>query len=224
MSGLLPCKRLSPLGSPQSVWRMDSMDFKRITILLAAAVFLVSAAGCIFSPEEGGEVGGGGDTTLAPALTETELMEQMVEVYEDMNYRGYTQILDPDFKMILKPETISEFGLENDYFTYAQDTQIMEKMFSGNPAGEDVPGITSISVLHLTIMTPWDTSQNTEFPDARYAKYDVHFEFWQGSGEARQKMTVKGEIEFYLSSETITYEGKERLQFKMVGQVDRTEG
>lgn len=200
------------------------MDFKRILLLLVSAVFLMASAGCIFSPEDDEGGGGGGTPDLAPALTQAELMVQLEDVYEDMNYSGYTQILDPAFKMILKPETIDEFGLENDYFTYDEDTRIMEKMFSGDPAGEDVPGITSISVLHLINMTPWEDSQNAEFPDASWAKYDVHFEFWQGSGDARQKMTVTGEIEFYLSSTPITYEGKERLQFKMVGQVDLTEG
>ena len=200
------------------------MVFKRILLLLGSAVFLMAAAGCIFSPEDDTGGGGGGTTELPPALTQAELMVQMVQVYEGMDYQGYTQILDPAFKMILKPETIDEFGLDNEYFTYDEDILIMEKMFSGDPAGEDVPGITSISVLHLINMTPWEESQNTEFPDATWAKYDIHFEFWQGSGDARQKMTVTGEIDFYLSSTPITYEGKERLQFKMVGQVDRTEG
>jgi hypothetical protein len=200
------------------------MVFKRTALLCASVFFALAVGGCIFSPED--DNGGGGTTTtkLPPALTQAELMGQLSDVYEDMDFRGYTQVLDPAFKIILKPETISEFGLENNYFTYAQDTRITEKMFSGDPASETVPGITSISVLQMTNLTPWEDSQNTEFPDASYAKYFVHFEFWQGSGNARQKMTVEGEIDFYLSATPITYEGKERLQYKMVGQVDRTNG
>lgn len=200
------------------------MDFKKIVLLGAVVVFATAMGGCIFSPEDDNGGGGGTTTKLPPALTQADLMAQLQTVYEDMDYRGYTQILDPEFKIILKPETITEFSLPTNYFTYDQDIQITERMFSGDPAGENVPGITSISVIDMIIVTPWEESQDTEFPDASYAKYNVHFEFWQGSGDARQKMTVKGEIDFYLSATPINYEGKERTQYKMVGQVDRTEG
>ena len=35
------------------------------------------------------------DQSPPPRMTETEVMIEMVEAYEDMNYQGYTEILDP---------------------------------------------------------------------------------------------------------------------------------
>lgn len=164
------------------------------------------------------------DSGFPPALSQAELMTQLETVHEDMDYRGYTQILDPAFKFILKPATVLEFSLPEDHFTYGQDLQITELMFSGDPASEDVPGISSISFIDMVIVTPWEEAQDTEFPGASYAKYFVHLEFWQGSGDARQLVSVRGEIDFYLSAETITYEGKERLRYRLAGQIDRTAG
>ena len=141
-----------------------------------------------------------------------------------MDYISYATSLNPDFKLYLKPETVTDFGLPTDHFDFETDLRIMENMFSGDAANEWVPGITAINVLHFIRITEWADSEDTRFPGARHSIYDIYLEFWQGSGDARQKMTVSGEAEFFAMPETVTYAGQERTGFKLVGHVDRTSG
>lgn len=157
-----------------------------------------------------------------PAFTESELVSRFQGHLEGRDYEyGYALDLDPDFQLMIKPETQAAFGLPNPYFTYAEDLRIMENIFSGNKPSENVGGITEIQVVALNQVAAWQDSQDPEFSTARFAPYLVQFVFFQGPSRT---MTVQGEIDFYLSSMTVIWDGSERSQFKLVGQRDRTSG
>ncbi len=198
------------------------MDFKRIVLMVAALCLTVAPTGCLFSPDEDEGGGGGTVTELAFPGTEDQLMANMVTVYEDMDIDGYLEVLDTEFKVYLKQSTIDENNLPQDFFDYETDVQITRNMFSGDAPSETVPGINRVIFSTLTGIETWEDSQDPRFENARFRTYNVHFVFEQGSGTTRQDLTVDGRIDFYVSSEQVMHEGKERTMYRMVGQVDDT--
>ena len=198
------------------------MNFKRFVLLGAVMCLAVAPAGCLFSPDDDGGGGGVTPTELPFPGTEDQLMSNMRVVYEDMDIDGYLEVLDTDFKVYLKQSTIDENNLPQDFFDYETDVRITRNMFSGDAPNEDVPGINQVIFSTLTGIETWEDSQDPRFPDARFRTYNVHFVFEQGSGTTRQDLTVDGRIDFYLSSEQVMHEGKERTMYRMVGQVDDT--
>ena len=198
------------------------MDFKRIALLVAALCLTVAPTGCLFSPDDDDTPPVGTVTELPFPGTEDQLMANMVTVYEDMDIDGYLLVLDTDFKVYLKQSTIDENNLPQDFFDYETDVQITRNMFSGDAPSETVPGINRVIFSTLDGIETWEESQDPRFVDARFRTYNVLFVFEQGSGTTRQDLTVAGRIDFYLSSELVMHEGKERTMYSMVGQVDDT--
>ena len=200
------------------------MMAKRITLLAMVAVLLL-LSGCIFSPEED-DNGGGPDPVpdLPFAGSPEQFMANFETVYEGRDYKGYLTVMDPEFRIFLKQETVWEFGLPRNFFEYAEEIVITEKMFSGNPPSETVGAISDIDFEILRQIDAWELSENTEFPGALESQYDVDFAITQITGDGSPKiLNITGRIIFFLSSEEVEHNGRLKTKYRMAGQIDETE-
>ncbi len=198
------------------------MNVKRILMLLAV-LLLVVPAGCIFSPPDDP------DTIKPPsdlpfANSPEQLMANFQTVYEDMDIDGYRQVIDPGFVIYLSQDTIDEYSLPREFFDYDEEVQITERMFSGNaitrPNGDIIPGITRIQFNLFQAEATWAVSPaDHRIPNALWAPYRVDFTIEQGN---EGRLNITGIIEFYLTSEQVTHQGREQTKYSMVGQEDRT--
>jgi len=198
------------------------MRLKRV-LLLAALTVLVIPAGCIFSPDDGG--GEPPPPKVLPfADTPEQLMKNFQTVYEEMDIDGYRQVIDPNFKIYLSQDTITEYALPREFFDYDEEVLIAERMFSGNsltrPNGTFVPGITRIQFNIFEPEATWETSPaDHKIPNALWAPYQVQFVIEQGNVG---RLNIEGRINFYLTSQEVEYQGRMQTQWKMVGQEDFT--
>lgn len=197
------------------------MMAKRIT-LLALVAFLVLLGGCIFSPEEDPKPPVDEETDLPFAGSPQQLMENFQTVYEERNYDGYLEVMDAEFRIFLKQETVLEFGLPRNFFEYAEEIQITENMFSGNPPSPDVGAISEITFKIFNQIDDWALTENEEFPGALESQYDVEFLIRQDQGDASRYLNIKGRIIFFLSSEQVEHQGRPRTLYRMIGQIDET--
>lgn len=198
------------------------MKAMRIT-LLAVVASSVLLAGCIFSPEEGDPPKNDVNDDLPFAGSPEQLMLNFKQVYEDRNYDGYLTVMNEDFRIFLKQETIQEFGLPRDFFEYAEEIQITEKMFSGNPPSPEVGAITDITFKTMQQITAWDETENIDFAGYVESEYEVRFEIMQETPDGSQKqLNIQGRIKFFLTSEEVEHQGRPRQLYTMVGQIDET--
>ncbi len=114
--------------------------------------------------------------------TPEQLMANFKAVYEAMDSTGYTEMLAPDYRMILKGSTTLDFPELGETLDYDEEARIAGHMFSGVP-GHDPYGfltspISSILFQALEQLTAWDTSLPTDpIPDTPSALFDVLIEF-----------------------------------------------
>ncbi|MCB1184991.1 hypothetical protein KDM41_16305 [bacterium] len=198
-------------------------------LLLAAVLMLIAPAGCIFSPDEpgpGDQPGPGGGSELPFPDSETQLMENFREVYENMDFDGYEAMLHRDFITLLQTGTQEEFPNVGPTLDREEEIDIAQKMFSGNAItnsqGELVPGISSINFELFEQRGAWATSPASDvIPNARFAQFEVRFLFDRGS---ESTLRVDGLIKFYVVSRDSTSGGVTRPYFQMIGQQDQTNG
>lgn len=195
---------------------------KRILLLVMLAVPLL-LSGCIFSPDDDPEPDPDDVVTLPFPGSPEQLMANFQTVYEERDYDGYLEVLDSEFRIFLRPETIEEFDLPRGFFEYAEEIVITEKMFSGNPPSESVGAITNIDFVTLRQIDTWVVTQNLEFPGALESQFDVDFRIMQSTTDGEKQLNIKGQITFFLSSEQVEHQGRPRTKYRMVGQIDETD-
>lgn len=195
-------------------------------LLLVALVLLIAPAGCIFSPDDGGgDIPPKPKPTLPFAGSENQLMENFRTVYETMDYNGYRDMLHPDYIFLLQDRTQELYPDVGKTFDRAEDLRLTERMFSGqpqvDPLGNDVPGISTISIDRLLQIGNWATSppDDTNFPNARFGKFDVDFSF---DRPGFSTLKVSGEIIFYVVGRDSVYQGTNQTYYQLIGQRDQT--
>ena len=204
------------------------MHAKRILMLLAL-VLLIAPAGCIFSPDEGGD-GPPPKEPLPWPETQEQLMANFVTAYEKMDIDYYREVIHQDFRIYLSQQTIDDFDT-GDYFDYDTEVQIARNMFSGNAITRDngsiEPGITGFQFTYLTQATSWEpTPADDRIPNARRALYNLELYINRTEGAPRLRIGGGdgGQIEFYLRNIPQESQGRMRDRWWMVGQVDYTVG
>lgn len=149
-------------------------------------------------------------------------MANFLVVYEDRDFAGYLQLLDPGFRLHLRQETVIEFGLPRNWFDYAQEIGSTEMMFSGNPPAPEVGAITDIDFVTLRQIDTWAPTEHEDFADAIESQYDVDFRAMQATTDGMKQINVKGQITFFLSSELVEYDGRTWTVYHMIGMIDET--
>ena len=198
------------------------MKTRNLLLLLTTLALLLGTAGCIFSPDDG--------TTTEPPAPEalqdpTEpdiLMENFQTAYEDMNIEWFRDLMHEDYKTMLQQDTVNEYGLPQNFFTYEEEIDIQTNIFSGNPIPTPngaIPGISSITFTTFERQGIWTTApaNDPNFPNALFATYNVKFEFTRPGGTT---LVVTGFIQFYV----IDTQDGDGEWYKLIGQVDLTNG
>jgi hypothetical protein len=194
-------------------------------MLLVALTMMIFSAGCIFSPDEGDD-----DNkpkpgpTLAYPGTRDILMKNFKQIYEEMDYDAFREMMHIDYFMILQQSTITEFPDVGPTIDLAEELRMHERMFAGNPVtdpdGELVPGITSISFEEFRQLGEWVTSPpNDPIPNAESGTWQVEFLF---ARPGFLDFSVKGQIKFYATFRDSLHEGLVQPYWQMIGQKDET--
>jgi hypothetical protein len=200
---------------------------KKLT-LLALALALTAASGCIFSP---GDDDTCTDCNPAPGLpfpdSPDQLMLNFKTIYEDMDFAEYAKMIHPDYIMLLQASTQTLYPSVGSTLDVAEELRMHERMFSKqdvtDPEGTLVPGVQTIEFRTFARQGAWSTSPPTDqIPNAEYAVYQVDFLF--DLGAARKILKVQGEIKFYVTHrDSLLASGLTKPYYQMYGQDDLTD-
>jgi len=201
------------------------MKSKSLLLLLATLAMLIFAAGCIFSPDK--ETGGGPPpppSTMPYPGSRDQLMLNFKQIYEDMDYDAFREMMHEDYFMILQQSTIDDFPSVGPTIDLAEELRMHERMFAGDPVtdpdGVLVPGISSISFEEFRQLGEWVKSPpNDPIPNADSGTWQVDFLF---ARPGFLDFSVKGQIKFYVSKRDSTAGGITKDYWQMVGQKDET--
>ena len=198
---------------------------KLIPLVLALGLLLLGTGGCIFSPSPDPEPVPQPPPTYAAATSPEILMQNFKAIYENMDYDAFRDLLmDEGYKTMLQQDTVDEFSLPQNFFTYEEELAIQQHIFSSQPIdGPDgpIPGVSSINFTTFEQQADWTQAppNDPNFPNALYATYNVRFEFMRNGG-ASTTLLVQGFIQFYLT----TIEQNGTTLYRLIGQVDLTQG
>jgi hypothetical protein len=159
--------------------------------------------------------------------TPDQLMENFQTVYETMDVEEYLHIMHQDFVTILQDQTIQEFPDVGPTLNRYEEQNIHKRMFSGwavtDPEGYLVPGVESISFEVLHPLDVWQMSPGDDpIPNAEYAPFAVQITL--DRGPSYSSLRVEGVIKFYVTSQSVLYQGERLPYYQMLGQVDLTGG
>ncbi len=196
------------------------MKLNKLLLVLTLVALLIAPMGCIFSPDDGGD-GGGGDTGMPPATTPEQLMKNFKTVYTEMLIDDFVDLLHEEYKTILLSETLDEWSWASDfYFNYTDEVTIHTKMFRGDPGvdanGNTVHPIDSIVVDLLEPQTTWDDIPEDDqwfggF-NGKWAEYRVNIQFF--NADLSHKFEVQQRVLFYI----VPVQENGRTIYKMLGQ------
>ena len=166
-----------------------------------------------------------GEPDYPAATTPDQLMANFRDIYENMDYTAFSdRLMHPDFKIMLQQDTVDEFALPLNYFTYEQELAIQQHIFSGEPVETPygpVPGVTSISFTTFEQQAAWTVAppNHPSFPNALYTTYRVRAGFVRNNG-ASTTLIVQGYIQVYVTE--IEQDGE--TLYRLIGMVDLTDG
>jgi len=164
------------------------------------------------------------DPPIGPGSAD-ELVTQFLAAYEAMKLDNYLALLDPEFLMVLGPETILEFPDVGTTLDYAKEERIHQRMFSGesvtDPNGDFVPGVQTIVFNVFTARAAWSPSDDPDrFPDAVWTSYEVVINFYRG--QEFSMFNITGVVKIYARAHKVMVDGEEKTYFLMAGMVELT--
>ena len=155
-----------------------------------------------------------------PATTPNILMANFKASYEEMLSDPFTEMLHPDFKMILSPGTLDEWGWDDGfYFDRTDMAAIHANLFGGEP-GEDADGntvhpIDSIVVDLLYPMGAWSPIPEEDLyfgeNEGQWANYMVIIRFW--NTDLSHNFKVQQSVNFYVAEVT----ENESTEYQLLG-------
>ncbi|MCP4572357.1 MAG: hypothetical protein GY838_08400 [bacterium] len=194
--------------------------------LAAACLLLAGLVGC---SEDNDDSFGGldpdpcEDDALPFPGSPEQITANFKTAYDNRDFDGYREMLDPAFRIELKQQTIDEFDLPKSYFDYEQDLLITEMMFSGNPPGPNIGAIADIDIILLSQIDTWDTTANEDFAGLLESQFDVIFRILQTTTDGEKQFNINGRLVFFLSGEQIEYCGREYTNYRLAGMIDETD-
>lgn len=191
-----------------------------LAVILAAG--LVLAAGC--KDDENPVVVN--DQPPTEPGTPSELVSRFLEAYEARDSEKYLALLDPGFLFILQPETAFRMPTVGDMLDFTEEARIHQRLFSGeavtDPNGELRPGVLNVHVPLLEAQDGWaDTDNETLFPDAVWASFEVAIVF--DRGQTHSSFQVNGVAKIYARAFTHMVAGEEHTYYRLAGMVDLTQ-
>jgi hypothetical protein len=195
-------------------------------VLLALALALAAAGGCIFSPGDDNQCTDCNPDPVMPFPdSPDQLMANFRAIYEKMDFAEYVKMIHPDYTMILQESTRTEFPDVGETLTVDEELRMHERMFSKqdvtNPEGILVPGVQTIEFKTFARQDSWSRSPvDDPIPGADFALYDVDFLF--GRGGSYSTLKVQGKIKFYVTHRDSVVGDVTKPFYQMYGQMDLT--
>ncbi len=166
-----------------------NINFFRAIILMMSLILMFATAGCLFSPDEGGDDGGGGDTGLPFPGNEDILMSNFQAIYTGMLIDDFRDMLHADYQTILLSATISDWDwAPGATFDRDDEIAIHENMFGGNSGtdhtGTNVDPLDNIVIDLFEQIGTWTLvpENETQFPGTKKALYKVKIYFNDNTG------------------------------------------
>jgi len=152
-----------------------------------------------------------------------KLMQNFQTLYEQMDYQEFLKMIHPDYVMILRTSTVTEFPDVGTTLDVSEEQRIHERMFSKHdvmdPHGYLVPGVQSIRFQTFIRQGTWGTSPpNDPIPNAEFALYDAVILL--DRGQSYSTLKVQGAIKFYVTHRDSVAGSANRPYYQMYGQVD----
>lgn len=203
-------------------------DRMRVLVLVAVALALL-AVGCSeednpFIIDTGGDIPA---SKLPFPATPDQLMANFLAVYETADLEEYGLLLAPGFATRLQPATIQDYPQVGSTLDVAEETRSHTRMFSGedlvDAGGAFLPGIESFDFTLFSKVVDWGVSLPTDpVPNTLSALYNVQLVVFRG--EQNPVISVSGLIRFYVKPATGRVDGESKTYYRMVSQLDLTEG
>jgi hypothetical protein len=200
-------------------------------LMLTGALLIFGLNGCIFSPDDNGD-GGGGVVTPKYDWPESKeiLMQNFRDAYSAMDLDGYIDMLHDDYQFIYK-------DLDGTIGTlyYNDEKIIATNMFSGDPrtnpnTGELQGGISAIDIKKLDI-TEWSEIQEGDrefgmFENAWEGRFltEIVFTYDDPNTGSPSTYTVDGVQSFIVAPFLAERNNIMVDKWKIVGQKDRASG
>ena len=148
-------------------------------------------------------------------------------IYETMDVNEYRLILDPAFETILQQGTQDDFPEVGVTLDVAEENHLHERMFLGEPLqdanGDLLPAIYQFTLARFLPLVDWGESLPTDpIPNTLSALYDV--EILVDRGQEYSTLLVRGSIRFYVTTAEGRLNGQPKTYYRLVGQLDLTEG
>ncbi len=164
------------------------------------------------------------DPPIGPK-TPNELMVHFQAAYETMDLENYLALLDPEFLMILRDETIIDFPDVGTTLDFTKEEQIHQRMFSGelltDPDGNFVPGTSAIVFNVFMALAAWEPSDDEgPFPGTVWAPFELDLLF--DRGQSFSTLKVDGTVEIYARAHETEVGGTPTTYYLMAGMVDLT--
>lgn len=184
------------------------MKLRSLLFFVLLATF--AATGCLFSPDDNGDDGGG----VTPDLPEADTLEQLIAnfktAYNERNIDYYQIVLSENYKFVAKDNA-------GDY-NYTEDVEIHRKMFNGE-TGVGQIAIEDVSVISLVGVESWQETPSN----------DPHFgtagESWFRPFDVAIDFSISGQsLTYQVRGLVIFYASREGEVFKLLGQTDNTNG
>ncbi len=152
------------------------------------------------------------------------LMQAFRGAHQEMDAKTLSQMLHPDFRMLLQPRTQLDFPELGPELDRAEEIAIAENMFSGQSGTDDqgrfVAPVSSIDFRLLEQKGAWaDSDGGGGFPNTQTALFDVEFLFFR---KEFATTSVMGIVKFFAAGKDTTINGTHQTYWNMIGQQDFT--
>jgi hypothetical protein len=162
--------------------------------------------------------------TLPFPDTPDQLMANFETSYPDLDLDTYRdEILADAYTFVLQQGTVEEFGLPDNLYNRDDELAIAEHLFSGHP---NLNGkvLTDIEIQTLQPQGAWmpvaaDDPYFGGVPGAQFRNYTLLF-YFNVQGDFRYE--ILGNQLFYVTPDTVLYEGAMTPRYRLRGQLDQT--
>jgi len=145
----------------------------RTLALAIALIGLLILPGCgIFSPDEGGDGGGGGQVEYADPTNPDLLIDNFKKAWANRDFQAYDNLRHPDFLFEFATADIADSGTPNGIWDRTKDSESASNMFEGVP-GPATPAVESISLTLTPINATWSDATEPELAGTLKKTYEV---------------------------------------------------
>lgn len=158
--------------------------------------------------------------------TPDQAVANFMDAYGARQFDPYRQMLHADYRFVLLPQVVEDFGLRDDTLDVKDEVAISWRIFHGGISEFTGRAIDDVSVDLLDPREQWqdvpaDDPHFGGFDGAQMRTYQVNLSF--EVREAALIYQVVGPVTFYVAPVEVEVDGAMRTVYQVLGQVDHTD-